>query len=387
MENINDDFYMSLALDLAERAQGQTGINPVVGCVVVKDGRLVGVGTHLERGTPHAEVHALNMAGGNAAGSTVYVTLEPCSHYGRTPPCSERIISEGVKRVVVAAEDPNPLVAGKGIAMLRAAGIQVDSGVLGERSRKLNEPFMKYITTGKPYVTLKSATTLDGKIATKTGDSKWISNEAARERVHTLRHRHQAIMVGVSTVIADDPQLTTRLPVEGLNPIRIVVDSKLRIPLKSRLLRDGAAPTIILTTEQGDRDKLKALESLGVEVLCCGKGPRVDLQEAMALLGQKEIASILLEGGGTLNGSMLEEKLVDRIILFMAPKIVGGLGSPASFAFAGVERMSEAIVLEDLNIETLDDNICISGVPVWKSDVPRSDGYDSKPKNHSYKLL
>lgn len=365
MEIMNDDFYMSLALDMAERAMGQTGINPVVGCVVVKEGRLVGVGTHLARGTPHAEVHALNMAGKEAEGSTVYVTLEPCSHYGRTPPCAERLIAERVKRVVVAAEDPNPLVAGRGITMLRAAGIQVEAGVLRDRSRELNRAFMKYITTGLPYVTLKTASTLDGKIASKTGDSKWISNETARERVHTLRHRHQAIMVGVSTVIADDPLLTTRLSVDGLNPIRIVVDSKLRIPLQSRLLQDDAAPVLILTTEQGDDEKREALERLGAEVIYCGEGPRVDLLQALTRLGQKEIGSILLEGGGTLNGSMLEEQLVDQIMLFFAPKIVGGLGAPSSFSFSGVEQMDEAVVLKDMNVEQLGDNICLTGTPVW----------------------
>lgn len=362
---MNDEYYMSLALEMAERAQGQTGVNPVVGCVVVKDGMLAGIGTHLERGTPHAEVHALDMAGAKAAGSTVYITLEPCSHYGRTPPCSERLIVEKVKRVVIAAEDPNPLVASKGIEMLRAAGIQIDIGILKERALKLNESFIKFITTGKPFVTLKIASTLDGKIATKSGDSKWISNEAARERVHTLRHRHQAIMVGVSTVIMDDPLLTTRLPVQGLSPIRIVVDSRLKIPLESKMLSDRDAKTIILTTELGDAGKRNALQKMGIEVLDCGDGPRVDLKLAMTLLGQMEIGSILLEGGGTLNGSMFEERLVDRIVLFMAPKIVGGLEAPSSFAFSGVERMSEAITLRDLEIEQMNDNLCIRGIPVW----------------------
>ncbi|MFC7681968.1 bifunctional diaminohydroxyphosphoribosylaminopyrimidine deaminase/5-amino-6-(5-phosphoribosylamino)uracil reductase RibD [Paenibacillus sp. GCM10028914] len=362
---MNDEFYMSLALEMAERAQGQTGINPVVGCVIVKDGMLAGIGTHLERGTPHAEIHALQMAGDKAAGSTVYVTLEPCSHYGRTPPCSERLIAERVKRVVIAAEDPNPLVAGKGIEMLRAAGIQVDIGILKDRALKLNASFIKFISTGRPFVTLKTASTLDGKIATKTGDSKWISNEVARERVHTLRHRHQAIMVGVSTVIKDDPLLTTRLPVDGLNPIRIVVDSRLNIPLKSKMLTDRNARTIILTTKNGDAGRREALQKMGIEVLSCGDGPRVDLSLAMTLLGQMEIGSILLEGGGTLNGSMLEEQLVDQIVLFMAPKIVGGLGAPSSFAFNGAAHMSEAITLRDLEIEQLNDNLCIRGIPVW----------------------
>ncbi|KOP63887.1 5-amino-6-(5-phosphoribosylamino)uracil reductase [Bacillus sp. FJAT-18019] len=365
MDIVNDEFYMTLALDLAERAQGQTGTNPVVGCVIVKDGALAGVGTHLERGTPHAEVHALNMAGQKAAGSTVYVTLEPCSHYGATPPCSERLIAERVKRVVVACEDPNPLVAGTGIQMLRAAGIQVETGILRDRALRLNEAFIKYITSGHPFVTLKTASTLDGKIASKTGDSKWISNEESRELVHTLRHRHQGIMVGVSTVIADNPSLTTRLGVEGLHPIRIIVDSSLRIPPDSRVVTDGLAPTWILTTEQADATKRSRLEEQGIQVIPCGAGPRVDLKSGMAKLGQMGMSSILLEGGGTLNGSMLEKKLVDRIIQFIAPKIVGGFDAPGNYMFSGYELMNQAIQLTKLEMERLDDNIYVTGIPVW----------------------
>ncbi|MDH6671817.1 diaminohydroxyphosphoribosylaminopyrimidine deaminase/5-amino-6-(5-phosphoribosylamino)uracil reductase [Paenibacillus sp. LBL] len=365
MDIVNDEFYMSLALDLAERAQGQTGINPVVGCVIVKDGALAGVGTHLERGTPHAEIHALNMAGTKAAGSTVYVTLEPCSHYGSTPPCSERLIAEGVKRVVVACEDPNPLVAGKGIQMLRAAGIEVVTGILRERALRLYEAFIKFITTGQPFVTLKTASTLDGKIASKTGDSKWISSEESRELVHTLRHRHQGIMVGVSTVIADNPSLTTRLSVGGLHPVRIIVDSSLRMPLDSHVVSDGTAPTWILTTEQADEGKRTLLEEREIQVIPCGEGPRVDLKAAIAKLGQMGISSILLEGGGTLNGAMLEQKLVDRLIQFIAPKIIGGYDAPGNFMFSGYEQMNQAIVLTGLESKRLGDNIYITGIPVW----------------------
>lgn len=365
MEVMNDAFYMSLAIDMAERAQGQTHINPVVGCVVVKDGNLVGLGTHLERGTPHAEVHALNMAGDKAAGSTVYVTLEPCSHYGTTPPCSERLIKEQVKRVVVACKDPNAQVAGKGIAMLREQGIEVEVGLLQERALKLNEKFIKYITTGIPFVTLKTASTLDGRIATKTGDSKWISNEMAREQVHTLRHRHQGIMVGIETVLMDNPHLTTRLSVDGLNPIRIIVDSKLRITLESNVVQDGLAQSIILTTEQMDVQKAEQLKQAGVNVIVCGEGPRVNLSLAMEKLGAMQIGSILLEGGGNLNGAMVEARLIDRIILYLAPKIVGGTGAPSSFSFDGSEKMDDAVRLESLEVEKLGDNLCISGIPVW----------------------
>ncbi|WP_310829361.1 bifunctional diaminohydroxyphosphoribosylaminopyrimidine deaminase/5-amino-6-(5-phosphoribosylamino)uracil reductase RibD [Paenibacillus pedocola] len=365
MDIMNDQFYMSLALDMAERAQGQTGINPVVGCVVVKDGAVIGLGTHLQRGTGHAEVHALNMAAGKAQGSTAYVTLEPCSHYGKTPPCSQRLIDEGVARVVVACEDPNPQVAGRGIEMLRGAGIEVEVGLLRSRALRLNEKFIKYILTKQPFVTLKSASTLDGKLATKTGDSKWISNGQAREIVHTLRHRHQGIMVGVNTVIADNPSLTTRMEVPGLHPIRIVIDSSLRIPLESAVVTDGQAPTIVVTTADADPAHKAALEAAGVTVVVSGAGPRVDLQAAMVALGEMEISSILLEGGGTLNGSMLESGLVDRVVLFFAPKIVGG-GSQAAgtFEFPGVELMKDAVMLEGLEVEVLGDNVCISGTPV-----------------------
>lgn len=365
MMPINDEFYMSLALDMAERAQGQTGINPVVGAVVVKDGAVVGIGTHLRRGTAHAEVHALNMAGAAAENSTVYVSLEPCSHYGITPPCSQRLIEEKVQRVVVACEDPNPSVAGQGIEMLRKSGIKVEVGVLRERALKLNRKFNKYITTRVPYVTLKTASTLDGKIASNSGDSKWISNEAAREIVHTLRHQHQAILVGAGTVIADDPQLTTRLSVPGLSPTRIIVDSTLRIPDHSKVLTDGLVPTMMLTTTRANENRIAALRDKGIEVIVCGEGPQVDLELAMRLLGQREIASILVEGGGKINGAMLEQRLVDEILLFLAPKLIGGLESPGSFVFAGYERMRDSVVLTDMEVEQIGDNICIKGRPIY----------------------
>ncbi|MDU4696810.1 MULTISPECIES: bifunctional diaminohydroxyphosphoribosylaminopyrimidine deaminase/5-amino-6-(5-phosphoribosylamino)uracil reductase RibD [Paenibacillus] len=375
MKVIDDEYYMGLALDMAERALGQTGTNPVVGSVVVKDGALVGLGTHLQRGTPHAEVHALNMAGSKAEGSTVYVTLEPCSHHGLTPPCAERLIHEKVQRVVVACEDPNPLVAGKGIDMLRTAGIGVTVGVLRERALKLNRRFIKFITSGMPYVTIKSASTLDGKLASRTGDSKWISNEKSREIVHTMRHRHQAIMVGVSTILADDPQLSTRLTVPGLSPVRIVADSALRIPETAQILRDGAAPTWILTTEQADPDKANRLTALGAEILRCGIGPQVDLREALLQLGQRGISSVLVEGGGRLNGSLLEHRLVDEIVLFFAPKLIGGSDSPGIFHFAGYDLMRDAITLRDMEVEQIGDNVCIRGVPVW-AQVEGKEGDD-----------
>lgn len=249
MEPLNDEFYMKLALELAEGAAGQTGINPAVGCVVVKDGRIVGMGAHLRRGEAHAEVHALNMAGAEAEGATVYVTLEPCSHHGRTPPCSDRLIAEKVRRVVAAMSDPNPRIAGSGLRKLREYGIETSVGLMEERAKKLNETFLKFISTGLPFVTLKTAVTLDGRIAARTGHSKWVTGSASREAVHTLRHRHQAILVGKETVLQDDPELTTRLSVPGLNPIRLVVDSRLQLPPTMRIF-GPEAPTWVLATEQ-----------------------------------------------------------------------------------------------------------------------------------------
>lgn len=365
MEVLNDAYYMNLALELAAKAQGQTGINPVVGCVVVKEGRIVGVGTHLKRGTGHAEVHALQMAGEEAEGATAYVTLEPCSHYGKTPPCCERLIEAKVARVVVATTDPNPQVAGRGIERLREEGIDVTVGLLEEQSRQMNEKFNKYITTRLPFVTLKTASTLDGKIASRTGDSRWVTGPVAREQVHTLRHQHEAIMVGIGTVLADDPQLTTRAAVPAIDPIRIVVDSKLRLPLTARVVTDRSSRTIVLTLQGADPARRAALEEAGVEIVECGSGPEVDLGEAMRKLGEMEIGSILLEGGGKLNGAMLTGGLIDKIVLYFAPKIIGGADAPGTFTFPGFEKMAEAVRLERVAVETAGDDIRMSGYPVY----------------------
>jgi diaminohydroxyphosphoribosylaminopyrimidine deaminase / 5-amino-6-(5-phosphoribosylamino)uracil reductase len=362
-----DEHYMRLALQLAEATLGQTGINPSVGCVIVKHGRIIGMGAHLQRGSHHAEIHALQMAGDEAKGSTVYVTLEPCSHYGRTPPCAERLISEKVARVVVAALDPNPQVSGRGVEMLRSSGIEVDVGLLAAESAQMNEMFNKYITTRLPFVTLKTASTLDGRIAAASGDSKWITGEQARGYVHVLRARHRAIMVGVDTVIADDPSLTARLPSPSLQPIRLVVDSHLRLPLNSKVVRTQDAPTIVLTTKQASMDQIMKLNALGVEVIKCGDGPKVDLRHAMKVLGEREISSILLEGGGRLNGAMLEAGLIDKMVLFFAPKLIGG-AAPANFSFLGLDRMNDALQLERVRVEVIGEDVCLIGYPDYPQD-------------------
>lgn len=364
-QGIGDEYYMRLALQMAEAAVGQTSINPNVGCVVVKEGRLVGLGAHLERGSAHAEVHALNMAGEHARGATVYVTLEPCSHQGRTPPCANRLIEEGVARVVIATTDPNPQVAGRGIARLQEHGIAVTTGVLEHEARQLIGPFAKYMATGRPYVTLKTASTLDGKVATSSGDSKWITGEEARAFVHTLRHRHHAIMVGIGTVLADDPLLNTRLPVQALHPVRIIVDSQLRLSQDAQVVQDRSARTIVLASSLASAEKQEELEQRGAEILRCGEGPRVDLPTAMDMLGRMDIGSILLEGGGHLNGAMLEQQLIDYMYLFLAPKLIGGKG-PGSFEFSGFERMNEAIQLEQLTCSIFGSDFCLAGKPVYR---------------------
>ncbi|WP_183568159.1 bifunctional diaminohydroxyphosphoribosylaminopyrimidine deaminase/5-amino-6-(5-phosphoribosylamino)uracil reductase RibD [Paenibacillus endophyticus] len=365
MDILNDEYYMGLALDMAAKASGQTGINPVVGCVVVKDGRIIGIGTHLKRGTGHAEVHALQMAGAEAEGATVYVTLEPCSHFGKTPPCCERIIDAKAARVVVASGDPNPEVSGKGIARLREEGIAVTVGVLEQRSQQLNEKFNKYITSRIPFVTLKTASTLDGKIASSTGDSRWVTGAIAREQVHTLRHQHEAIMVGIGTVLADDPLLNTRAAVPALDPVRIIVDSKLRLPLTARVVVDRTVRTIVMTSSQASEERRGDLEAAGIEVIVCGSGDKVDLVDGMAKLGALEIGSILLEGGGQLNGAMLEAGLIDKIILYYATKIIGGLHAPGTFTFPGYEKMADAVQLERVSVDMAGEDICVSGYPVY----------------------
>jgi len=362
LELVNDEFYMKLALELAQGAAGQTGVNPTVGCVVVKDGRIVGMGAHLRRGEAHAEVHALNMAGAEAEGATVYVTLEPCSHYGKTPPCCDLLIDRKVKRVVAATADPNPKVAGRGLQKLRDHGIETRVGVLESRARALNEVFFKYISTGLPFVTLKTAMTLDGQIATRTGHSRWITGPQAREAVHTLRHLHQAIMVGKETALKDNPELTTRLSVPGRQPIRIIVDARLEIPETLRVL-DDQAPTWILTTDDASAEDEARLRRAGAEIIRCGGGERVDLKRAMEELGKREVASVLLEGGGTLSGAMLKAKLVDKLVLFYAPKIIGATGAVPGIAFAGPDRMSEALPVRDITIERFGDDWCVTGYP------------------------
>ena len=359
--------YMELALELAAKAKGRTTPNPMVGAVIVKDGQIIGQGYHKQAGSPHAEVNALQDAGDMAEGATVYVTLEPCSHYGKTPPCTKALIEAGVGRVVTAMEDPNPLVAGSGLEELAAAGIEVESGLLETEAQKLNEAFIKYITEEKPFVILKNAMTLDGKIATRTGDAKWISSSDSRQYVHRLRDEVDGILVGIGTVLADNPRLTTRLPnKEGEDPIRIVLDSRLRIPLNYNLItQESEAETIIATTELADKEKIKQLKKLGVRVLILpSEDNRVDLDSLLLELGKLEIVSLLVEGGSQISASFLFSGLVDKILYFIAPKIIGGEKAASVVGGKAVAKVADGIVIKERQISNVGDDLLITGYPV-----------------------
>ena len=361
---MDDETCMRRALELARMASGRTSPNPMVGAVVVRDGRVVGEGYHRRAGTPHAEVLALQQAGPLARGATLFVNLEPCAHQGRTPPCTRAIIEAGVRRVVAAMVDPNPLVGGKGLEELRQAGIQVDVGVLEKESMRLNEAFAKFITTRRPFVSMKCALSLDGKAATRSGESQWISGDESRARGHELRDRYDAIMVGVGTVIRDDPLLTTRLRVgEGRDPLRIIVDSRCRTPLEARVIKHRSrVPTVIATTEGSPRERREALRQSGAEVwVLRSRGERVDLQHLLEEMGKREIISVLLEGGPTLNAGALEAGIVDKLYFFIAPIIIGGREAPGPVGGEGAARLSAAARVTEVQVERLGEDLLVSG--------------------------
>jgi len=358
--------YMRRALVLARKGAGKTGPNPAVGCVIVRDGVIVGEGWHKRAGTPHAEVHALARAGTRAKNADVYVTLEPFAHFGKTPPCADALIAAGVARVFAGMVDPNPRVSGKGLEKLRAAGIDATAGILEDACRLVNEPFIKHVTTGLPFVILKSALTLDGKTATAAGDARWITNERSRRYVHKLRSRVDAIMVGVGTVIADDPLLTSRIP-GGKDPLRVVVDSGLRIPLQARMLHQESGAKTLVATVSDDATGIARLRETGADVVICKeKSGRVDLHDLMARLGAMHLQSVLLEGGSTLAGEALRQGVIDKVMLFYAPKLVGGDG-PGLFAGKGVARMEDAIRLRDITYTRFGEDLMIQGYPALQS--------------------
>ncbi len=356
--------FMRRALELAERGAGWTSPNPLVGAVVVKKNIILGEGWHEEFGGPHAEFLALQRAGALARGADLYVTLEPCvaAPGKHNPPCADEIVRAGIRRVFVATRDPDPRINGRGIARLQEAGIEVIEGLLEREARKLNEIYLKCKTTGLPFMTLKMAMTADGKIATRTGDSRWISSEESLRLAHELRHRHRAILVGIGTVLADDPQLTVRLHhrVRGRQPIRIILDSQGRIPLDAAVVRSAQEiRTIVATTDAMPPDREQALRQAHVEVwrLPAAADGRVALASLIQKLAHEQIDSLLIEGGSEIAWSFLREKLIDKILLVIAPKIVGGRGAPSPVGGLGVERLSEAIPLKDVTVSYLDGDI------------------------------
>lgn len=362
---------MHLAYNLAKKGCGGVNPNPLVGAVIVKKDKIIGEGYHEIFGGPHAEVNAFRSAKESVEGATMYVTLEPCSHYGKTPPCAQAIVDNKIARVVIGMLDPNPLVSGRGVKLLQDNGIDVESGFLSAELTQMNRFFLKYIQSKLPYVIMKTAMTLDGKIATRTGDSRWVSNEQSRARVHQLRNELMGIMVGVDTVIADDPILTTRLDNgrNGRNPIRIVVDSKGRIPLDSKILNTHAeAKTIVALTSAANQEKIRQIEALGNEVIVVAeKKGRVDLNKLMLSLGEKGIDGILLEGGATLNYAALESEIVDEVHAYIAPKIIGGQAAKTPVGGDGIEKMKDAVNLQNIRFENIADDILIIGDVVYQA--------------------
>ncbi len=363
MSREEDIRFMRMALEEAEKGRGFTNPNPMVGAVIVRDGKVLSKGYHHRCGEGHAEVEAFRAAGDqDVTGATMYVTLEPCSHYGKTPPCADKIIEKKIGRVVVAALDPNPLVAGNGIRKLQEAGIEVETGLLADESIRLNEIFMHYIVDKDPFVLYKSAMSLDGKIATADGESQWISCEASREEVQQLRHQYMGIMVGSGTVLKDDPRLTCRIP-GGIDPARIVVDSRLRIPTDSVLVRTAKeVTTIVACTSEAPVDKIEVLEDAGVKVLIVGeKDGHVDLKDLMEEIGKMKIDSILLEGGGTLADAAFRAGIIDKVQFYIAPEIIGGAAAKTPVGGIGAGRLSDAAVIENMTVRPVGCDICISG--------------------------
>ncbi len=357
-----DAAWMRRALRLAARAQGRTAPNPMVGAIVVRDGEVVGEGWHPRAGEPHAEVFAFRAAGEKARGGTLYVTLEPCCHHGRTPPCTEAVLASGVRRVVAAMADPFPRVAGGGLTQLRQAGLEVECGLLEADARELNRAYLCAVERGRAWVTLKMAMTLDGKIATHTGDSRWISGEASRRYVHRLRDRHDAVMVGIGTAKADNPQLTARVP-GGRNPVRVVVDPRAELPRDGYLARTAReVPTVIAVGESAKSPARDELANLGIEIeVIPESGGRLELGMLLRTLAGRGIHSVLCEGGAGLAGSLLDAGLVDEVVWFIAPKLVGGRTAPGPVGGAGVEMMAGAINLEGVRMRRFGDDMAIMG--------------------------
>ncbi|HAG51385.1 MAG: riboflavin biosynthesis protein RibD [Deltaproteobacteria bacterium GWC2_42_51] len=361
--------FMQAAIALAKKGIGKTSPNPAVGAVIVKNDRIIGKGYHKKAGLAHAEINAMRQAGVRARGADMYVTLEPCNRFGRTPPCADAIIKAGIKSVYVGMKDPNPLIRGAGIRHLRNAGINVEDEILIKESADINRPYIKYITTKKPFVTLKLASTIDGRIATQAAESKWITGKEARKFAHKMRSNADAVMVGIGTILKDDPELTVRL-IKGKNPIKIVVDNRLRIPINAKVLNPKKGDVIIATTKgRGQKSearsqrnkKIKTLKAKGAEVLMLpSKMGEVDLIALMKELGKKEITSLIVEGGSRLAASAIKEGIVDKVAVFYAPKILGKEGLPMIGELA-IKRLKDAIGLSELKCRKVGEDILVEG--------------------------
>jgi diaminohydroxyphosphoribosylaminopyrimidine deaminase / 5-amino-6-(5-phosphoribosylamino)uracil reductase len=364
-EYIMNEIFMKRAIELAAKGIGKVDPNPLVGAVIVKDQRIIGEGYHQFFGGPHAEVNAFINANESVEGADMYVTLEPCAHYGKTPPCALKIIDQKIKRVFISTLDPNPLVNGKGVQLLEDAGIEVYSGLMDQENRHLNRAFLKHIKTGMPYVIMKSAMTADGKTATYAFDSKWITNEKSRAYVHQIRTELMGIMVGVNTINKDDSKLTARVDQKDFrHPVRIILDTLLEINLNAYVVATSREiQTIVMTTNKASQQKIDVLESKGVNVIVCQqKDDEIDLFDAMKQIGKLGINSILLEGGSTVNFSALQSGIVDEVICFVAPKIIGGKNALTPVGGLGISKVSDAIALKLYDVIRFDDDVCLKYV-------------------------
>jgi diaminohydroxyphosphoribosylaminopyrimidine deaminase/5-amino-6-(5-phosphoribosylamino)uracil reductase len=356
-----DEKWMKRVLRLAEKGRGRTCPNPMVGAVIVKGNKVVGEGYHSKAGQDHAEVIALKRAGSQAQGATLYLNLEPCVHQGKTPPCAPVVIASGVRRVVIGMEDVNPLVKGKGVRSLRKAGLEVKVGVLLNECQRLNEAFCKYMFKREPFVILKVAATLDGKIATRKGDSKWISGETSRRWVHRLRDQVDGVLVGLGTILKDDPMLTARIR-GARDPYRIILDSRLRIPEEANVIRQSPWKTIIATTAAAPEEKVGRLERIGIRVLILdSKEQKVNLKACLSKLAEMEILTLLVEGGSQVNGSFLDEGLVDKLIVFLSPRVIGDSQAMGIFGGKGFLTLGEAIRLEEVRVRRVAEDILLEG--------------------------